>query len=287
VGKKGEVMSDGQSDAARQIQTAGYTAGLVERVRAFYAHSEIRRVWNDPDVIALCDHAEALARAVSELEEMVSNAEAERNEAIRTSHRKLEDSHARAADLERERDEALLLCEGPSTLRELAAHYLEAIARVAELDAANQSDREWFRRLRHLGRPDVAKVIERNRVRAALAAAIAKRVNHAKEREANARVAELEAELREWQDAAQVAVNEPCGDERHCACVPLLRRRVAELEADNSRLRDTISASPVIRERGDAEREVELERLRGKLREQAAIARIGGNSVEKELGGES
>jgi len=53
----------------------------------------------------------------------------------------------------------------------------------------------------------------------------------------------LREELKDWQESAQRATGEMCGDEKHCACVPLLRKmlkdseaRVVELEKDKGRL---------------------------------------------------
>lgn len=63
-------------------------------------------------------------------------------------------------------------------------------------------------------------------------------------KELRTRLAEQEAELKEWKDDQASCMNERCGDEVHCTCVPSLRREVKELqnrlstvEAENSRLR--------------------------------------------------
>jgi len=44
------------------------------------------------------------------------------------------------------------------------------------------------------------------------------------------RTAKLRAELDNWRESARKAVEESCGDEVHCTCVGLLRKRIAELE---------------------------------------------------------
>lgn len=40
--------------------------------------------------------------------------------------------------------------------------------------------------------------------------------------------AETKRQLSDWQEASRKAASEPCGDEKHCACVPLLRKQLAE-----------------------------------------------------------
>ena len=45
---------------------------------------------------------------------------------------------------------------------------------------------------------------------------------------ARSQVARLTAELTDWQESAKRAASEMCGDEKHCSCVPLLRRELAE-----------------------------------------------------------
>ena len=49
---------------------------------------------------------------------------------------------------------------------------------------------------------------------------------------AKERIAELTEELEDWRDNACRVLAEECApDEMHCSCVPVLRRRIAELEA--------------------------------------------------------
>ena len=46
------------------------------------------------------------------------------------------------------------------------------------------------------------------------------------------RVRELETELADWRAASKKVLNEECApDEKHCTCVPFLRKRIDELEA--------------------------------------------------------
>ncbi len=46
------------------------------------------------------------------------------------------------------------------------------------------------------------------------------------------KVAQLEAELEDWRAASEKVLNEECApDEKHCTCVPFLRKRIDELEA--------------------------------------------------------
>lgn len=51
--------------------------------------------------------------------------------------------------------------------------------------------------------------------------------------EKNMRLAKLEAELEDWHDTNKLVLQD-CGapDEKHCTCVPFLRKRLAELGAD-------------------------------------------------------
>ena len=45
-------------------------------------------------------------------------------------------------------------------------------------------------------------------------------------------VNQLEAELADWHETSKIVLSEKCAiDERHCPCVPFLRKRIAELEA--------------------------------------------------------
>ena len=48
--------------------------------------------------------------------------------------------------------------------------------------------------------------------------------------ELRTRVAEQATELKEWKDDQASCINERCGDEVHCTCVPSLRREVKELQ---------------------------------------------------------
>lgn len=69
-------------------------------------------------------------------------------------------------------------------------------------------------------------------------------IKRTKERdEALERIAAVEAErdtlaeeLADWKDCAKSAAQEDCGKEKHCSCVPLLRKRVAELQSVVDRL---------------------------------------------------
>ena len=42
--------------------------------------------------------------------------------------------------------------------------------------------------------------------------------------------AEMRTALAEFREAARIARDEPCGDEHHCTCVPLLRAAVKDAE---------------------------------------------------------
>ena len=42
---------------------------------------------------------------------------------------------------------------------------------------------------------------------------------------------EAAEELKDWQDSAKSAARESCGDEVHCTCVGVLRKRIKDLEA--------------------------------------------------------
>lgn len=59
----------------------------------------------------------------------------------------LESQAARIAELERERDEALLLVEGPGTLRELANEYGRAMMSEAELLARERRVRQALKNI--------------------------------------------------------------------------------------------------------------------------------------------
>lgn len=48
---------------------------------------------------------------------------------------------------------------------------------------------------------------------------------------ARAELAALRSELDDWRNSARMVSGEMCGDEKHCTCVPLLRNRIAKLEA--------------------------------------------------------
>ena len=43
------------------------------------------------------------------------------------------------------------------------------------------------------------------------------------------RAREAEEEVADWREGAEKAAAEPCGDEKHCACVPLLRKEAERL----------------------------------------------------------
>lgn len=56
------------------------------------------------------------------------------------------------------------------------------------------------------------------------------------------RIAELEAKIADYQAAWQTAMDEQCDPiEEHCPCVPALRSRVKEIEAENARLKGLIA----------------------------------------------
>jgi hypothetical protein len=48
----------------------------------------------------------------------------------------------------------------------------------------------------------------------------------------------LQAELADWKDGVAGAMDESCGTEKHCTCVPLLRAEVKRLTAENERLKN-------------------------------------------------
>ncbi len=48
---------------------------------------------------------------------------------------------------------------------------------------------------------------------------------------------ELREELEDWRNAAKGAEN-PCPDEKHCTCVPLLYKILKDARAEIARLRD-------------------------------------------------
>ena len=55
-------------------------------------------------------------------------------------------------------------------------------------------------------------------------------------------VEELEAYKADIENSTKMALDESCtADEKHCTCVPLLRKRVAELEAVVERIRDQVN----------------------------------------------
>ncbi len=52
----------------------------------------------------------------------------------------------------------------------------------------------------------------------------------------------LEKELEDWRDSQRRIMSEVCpGDERHCTCVPPLRREVKALEKQNKELEEGIA----------------------------------------------
>lgn len=56
-------------------------------------------------------------------------------------------------------------------------------------------------------------------------------------KELKAKIAELEEQLKDRDEAYRKVMEEKCPpDEKHCTCVPFLRERIAELEADRDRL---------------------------------------------------
>lgn len=62
--------------------------------------------------------------------------------------------------------------------------------------------------------------------------------------ELRAELEKMQAELADWKEAARIAAEEPCEDERHCTCVPLLRttvtQRDAQLAAQESSLNELL-----------------------------------------------
>jgi len=55
-------------------------------------------------------------------------------------------------------------------------------------------------------------------------------------------VQQLEAELQEIYDLQKRIMNEECApDEKHCTCVPLLRHKCKQLEAENTRLKEELA----------------------------------------------
>lgn len=46
----------------------------------------------------------------------------------------------------------------------------------------------------------------------------------------------LETELDDWRECQRNAMREDCGDEKHCTCVPLLRKAAKDWEAEVERL---------------------------------------------------
>lgn len=53
-------------------------------------------------------------------------------------------------------------------------------------------------------------------------------------------VRELMARISDYESAYAATLNSPCEDEKHCTCVPHLRRRIAELEAERDGLRNAM-----------------------------------------------
>lgn len=55
--------------------------------------------------------------------------------------------------------------------------------------------------------------------------------------EKDARIAKLKGRISDYEDDFRRVMAEECTpDEKHCSCVPHLRKRIAELEAENNRL---------------------------------------------------
>jgi len=64
------------------------------------------------------------------------------------------------------------------------------------------------------------------------------------------RIDELEAELKDIKDSDAQTLSEECSDSDnrvHCTCVPALRAKVKELEAENSRLKHLSGIVPCMR----------------------------------------
>lgn len=54
-------------------------------------------------------------------------------------------------------------------------------------------------------------------------------------------LADAQAEVADWRNSSAAVMAEPCGDEQHCTCVPLLRRRIAELDAQLAALQGIVT----------------------------------------------
>lgn len=63
-------------------------------------------------------------------------------------------------------------------------------------------------------------------------------------------VERLRADIADRQEAYETTLNSPCPDEQHCTCVPALRKRIAELEAELRRTQGRCSIAK--RERDEA-----------------------------------
>lgn len=51
----------------------------------------------------------------------------------------------------------------------------------------------------------------------------------------------LKAEVADWRDTQRAVMSEKCQtDEVHCTCVPMLKKKIAELEAERDRLRKAL-----------------------------------------------
>jgi hypothetical protein len=74
--------------------------------------------------------------------------------------------------------------------------------------------------------------------------------------------ADLRAELANWKEDHRRVMSEECApDEKHCTCVPALRKRIFELEAD----RDDTFSRLVHSERTRVENESRIETLENKI----------------------
>jgi hypothetical protein len=52
----------------------------------------------------------------------------------------------------------------------------------------------------------------------------------------------IQVELADWTAQVKSVMEEPCGDEKHCTCVPLLRRALAEAKAQGDEAREVCKA---------------------------------------------
>ena len=50
----------------------------------------------------------------------------------------------------------------------------------------------------------------------------------------------LQSELQDWRDCAKHAAGEMCGDEKHCTCVPLLRKTIKDMKEWRDPVKDPI-----------------------------------------------